>query len=162
MSDRYVTLSTSGLCLFMDALEEGSIVANVCDCFGSNLDIMEFNKVFKECSDILYGSCKGQYVFSDDRVVNAISDAWRIIGEADDLADRVNVEYLFEIESYIDDAVRGKNDNLRYCLYDFDDGYMTFVYQRSQLLRDAYQLSVMAEKLEDLGKSHITITIWVD
>lgn len=157
-----MTLSTFGLGLFMDSLEEGSIVANVCDCFGSHLDFMEFNKVFSECSDILYGSGKGQYVYSDDRVVNAISDAWRMVGEADDLADRVDVEYLFEIESYIDDEVRCKNDKLRYYLYDFADGYMTFVYQRSQLLSDAYQLSVMAERLEDLGKSDRSITVWVD
>lgn len=37
-----------------------------------------------------------------------------MVGEVDDLADRVKVEYLFEIESYIDDEVRCKNDKLRY------------------------------------------------
>lgn len=157
-----MTLSTFGLGLFMDALEEGSIVSNVCDCFGSHLDFMKFNEVFSECSDILYGSGKGQYVYSDDRVVNAISDAWRMIDEADALADRVKVEYLFEIESYIDDEVRDRNEQLRYYLYDFADGYMTFVYQRSQLLSDAYRLSVMAEALDDLGKTDSSITVWVD
>lgn len=162
MSERYMTLSSSGLELFIEALDGVSIVANVVDSFGSHFDIEEFNDVFGECSDILYGSGKGNYVYSDERVVNAISEAWRMVGEADALADRVKTTNLFEITSYIDDEVRKNNERLSSYLFDFADGYMTFVYQRSQLLSDAYHLSLMAEELDDLGKADSSITVWVD
>lgn len=152
MSGRYMTLSTHGLYLFMEAIDLGSLTADVVNEFDQEFSFYEFDEVLSECSDILYGPSKGCHTYEDDRVVRAISDAWSMVDEADRFAGRVKSVNLVEITSDITDEVRSKNGDIRYYLYDFVDGPMTFTYQRAQLLSDAYQLSIMAETLSDLGK----------